>query len=281
MSLNLPPPKMSGPSPAAFHCAAREGAACKRSAAVAVPAPMLRFILGLLCLCASAVAVFSADKPRNVLLIVSDDLCVDLACYGHPLVKSPNIDRLAARGVRFENAYCQYPLCNPSRASFLTGRSPIATKVLTNGPRFRDFIPDTVTLPQLFKNAGIFTARVGKLYHYGVPGDIGTPGLDDPISWNETVNPRGVDKDVEDDIITTAPPSARGSSRFGGQVSWLSVPDERGEHTDAIGASAAIKLLEDHKDKPFFLGVGFYRPHTPYVAPKSFYDLYSLNQIPL
>jgi uncharacterized sulfatase len=241
---------------------------------------MVRYITFLF-LCGFASAVFAADKPRNVLLIMSDDLCADLGCYGHPLVKSPNIDKLAARGVRFENAYCQYPLCNPSRASLLTGRSPIATKVLGNGPKFRDFIPDTVTLPQLFKNAGIYTARVGKMYHYGVPGDIGTPGLDDPISWNETVNPRGVDKDVEDDIFTTAPPSITGSIRLGAHVSWLSVPDERGEHTDGIGAAAAIKLLEAHKDKPFFLGVGFYRPHTPYVAPKSYFDLYPLEKIKL
>lgn len=253
---------------------------CKTTVLAYVPAPMIRFLLTL-CLCASVSAAFSAEKPRNVLLLVSDDLCTALGCYGHPLVKSPNIDRLAARGVRFENAYCQFPLCNPSRASFLTGRSPIATKVLTNGPRFREFIPDTVTLPQLFKNAGIYTARVGKLYHYGVPNDIGTPGLDDPESWNETVNPRGVDKDVEDDIITIAPAGAKGAGRFGATLSWLSVPEERGEHTDGIGAAEGIKLLEAHKDKPFFLAVGFYRPHTPYVAPKKYFDLYPLDKIKL
>ena len=241
---------------------------------------MLRYTLTLL-LCALVSAASSADKPRNVLLLVSDDLCTALGCYGHPLVKSPNIDKLAERGVRFENAYCQFPLCNPSRASFLTGRKPNVTKVLNNGPNFRDAIPDTITLPQLFKNAGIFTARVGKLYHYGVPGDIGTPGLDDPISWNETVNPRGVDKDVEEEIHTIAPPTAKGSGRFGGQVSWLSVADERGEHTDGIGAAEGIKLLETHKDKPFFLAVGFYRPHTPYVAPKKYFDLYPLDKIKL
>lgn len=244
-----------------------------------------RFLLSLLGLVFTASSlvspVLAVDKPRNVLLLVSDDLNTSLGTYGHPLVKSPNIDRLAARGVRFDNAYCQYPLCNPSRASFLTGRSPNATKVITNGPSFREFIPDTVTLPQLFKNAGIYTARVGKLYHYGVPGDIGTPGLDDPASWDETVNPRGVDKDVEDQIHTIAPPTAQGSARFGGTVSWLSVPDEKGEHTDGIGAAEAIKLLEAHKDKPFFLAVGFYRPHTPYVAPKKYFDLYPLEKIKL
>ncbi|HSJ01433.1 MAG TPA: sulfatase-like hydrolase/transferase, partial [Verrucomicrobium sp.] len=235
----------------------------------------------------------AAEKPRNVLLIFADDLCTALGSYGHPLVKSPNIDRLAKQGVRFETAYCQYPLCSPSRSSFLTGRKPVVTGVLTNPgrkadtdepnahPHFRDKIPDTVTLPQLFKNAGFFTARVGKLFHYGVPGEIGTSGLDDPPSWQQVVNPRGVDKDVEDEIQTIAPPNAKGPGRFGGTLSWLSVADDRGEHTDGIAAAEGIKLLEAHKDKPFFLAVGFYRPHTPYVAPKKYFDLYPLDRITL
>lgn len=235
------------------------------------------FLLLFIALGASSHAV---EKPRNVLLIMADDLCTALGSYGHPLVKSPNIDRLAAKGVRFEQAYCQFPLCNPSRASMLTGRTPNVTKVLNNGPRFREAIPDTVTLPQLFKDAGIFTARVGKLYHYGVPGDIGTSSLDDPISWNEVVNPRGIDKDVEEEIFSLNP-KGQGSGRFGGTLSWLSVADDRGEHTDGIGASEMIKLLEAHKEKPFFLAMGFYRPHTPYVAPKKYFDLYPIEKIEL
>jgi len=251
-----------------------------------------RSILALLLLAACTAP--AAEKPRNVLLILSDDLNTALGCYGHPLVQSPNIDRLAARGVRFENAYCQFPLCSPSRSSFLTGRSPNATGVLFNPrrdpgdggeegrhPHFRDTIPDTVTLPQLFKNAGYFSARVGKAYHYGVPGDIGTSSLDDPPSWDLVVNPRGVDKDVEDEIHTIAPPTAKGPGRFGGTLSWLNVANDRGEHTDGVGAAEGIKLLEAHKDKPFFLTVGFYRPHTPYVAPQKYFDLYPLDKITL
>jgi len=238
-------------------------------------------------------AATAADKPRNVLLILSDDLNVGLGCYGHPLVKSPNIDKLASMGVRFEHAYCQFPLCSPSRSSFLSGRKPNENGVLRNPgkdpgsdaaaahPHIRDLIPDTVTLPQLFKNAGYFSARVGKAYHYGVPGDIGTSSLDDPASWNAVVNPRGLDKDVEDEIQTIAPPGSKGAGRFGGTLSWLSVADDRGEHTDGIGAAEGIKLLEAHKDKPFFLTVGFYRPHTPYVAPKKYFDLYPLDKITL
>ncbi len=233
----------------------------------------MRTLLALFLMATLGWAVES-DKKMNVLFIVSDDMNNDLGAYGHPFVKSPNLDKLASRGVKFDRAYCQFPWCAPSRASFMTGLRPDTTKVMDLAYHFRQGMPDVVTMPQAFMKAGYFAARVGKIYHYGNPGDIGTSGADDPASWNQVVNPAGRDKTaLENDILIYPPTTALGSS-----MSLLA--DRTGkdeEHTDGKVATEAIKLLDANKDKPFFLAVGFYKPHCPWVAPKKWFDMYKVE----
>ncbi|MEZ6039299.1 MAG: sulfatase [Planctomycetaceae bacterium] len=221
----------------------------------------------------------------NVLLIAIDDLAGCLGCYGNSVVRSPHLDRLAEKGVRFSHAYCQLPLCNPSRASVLTGARPDAVRVYDLDRHFRDELANIVTLPQLFRQNGWSVARVGKLYHYNVPAGIGTNGLDDAISWDEVINPKG--RDVADEILITNPTPHRPVSAA---LSWLQADGSDDEQTDGMIASEAIQWMAQHQeknsrpdvvDRPFFLGVGFFRPHTPYVAPKKYFDLYPLEAIQL
>jgi iduronate 2-sulfatase len=217
-------------------------------------------------------------KKMNVLFIAVDDMNNDLGCYGHPLVKSPNIDRLASRGIAFANSYCQFPLSSPSRSSLLTGMRPDRTKVFNLTYHFRQDMPDIVTLPQMFINNGYFVARTGKMYHYGNPGDIGTNGLDDRLSWTERYNPAGRDKtSLEPDIINYTPKRGLGSSMS--FLNDLTGKDE--EHTDGKVAEDAIRLMKNNKDKPFFIAAGFYRPHCPWVTPGKYYDMYSLRNMNL
>lgn len=237
---------------------------------------ILNLAVAVLAIACSQIAG-AADAKRNVLFIVSDDLNCDLGCYDDKLVKSPNIDRLAKRGVLFENAYCQYPVCNPSRSSFMTGYYPDQTGVLSNGGNLRKALPDVVTMPQLFQKHGYFVARVGKIFHYSVPNAIGTSSADDPASWQMVINPRGIDREIHDRIHTLQ------KGQFGGTLSWYNIKSRDEEHTDGIGATEAIKLLEsqhpEKTGKPFFLAVGFYRPHTPYVAPSHWFEKYPVDQI--
>lgn len=234
--------------------------------------------LAMLCLCGANASAADTQKP-NVLFIVSDDLNNMLGCYGDPLAKTPNIDRLAARGVRFDRAYCAFPLCGPSRNVILTGLYPNSTGILANQQIFRQTIPSQVSLPQAFRQAGYFAARIGKLYHYNVPNSIGTNGHDDPGSWEMELNPAGVDRLEEQPHIFTLLPN-----QFGGTLSWYASPKSDAHHTDGLMAEDAEWVLErcaKRKDRPFFLAVGFFRPHTPYVSPKSYFDLFPEKEMPI
>ncbi len=222
--------------------------------------------------------VYSQDKKMNILFIAVDDMNNDLGCYGHPVVKSPNIDRLASQGITFANAYCQFPLSSPSRSSILTGYRPDKTRVFDLTYHFRQDLPDITTLPQLFRNNGYYVARVGKMYHYGNPGDIGTNGLDDRVSWTERINPAGRDKTaLELDVINYTPKRGLGSA-----MAYLSDKDGNDpEHTDGKVASEAIALMERYKNEPFFIAAGFYKPHCPWITPSKYFDLYKPEQMKL
>nr|WP_321486259.1 sulfatase [uncultured Draconibacterium sp.] len=229
------------------------------------------------------------DKSMNVLFIATDDMSNDLNTFGNPDVYTPNFDRLAERGVVFQNAYCQAPLCGPSRASLMTGYYPDKTGVFDLGPRFREKLPDAVTMAQLFKNNGYFTCRIGKIFHQGVPSDIGHAGHDDPASWTTTYNPIGKDKTDEYKL-------QGGDAVMLGTYLAMDCNDD--EVTDAISANVALSILRQRtgnqmisaygsygagrvSPEPFFLALGFYRPHIPYMAPKKYFDMYPLEDIKL
>ncbi|TWT70866.1 sulfatase [Crateriforma conspicua] len=235
--------------------------------------PLAILVGTLLGICAATV---DAETPKSVLMIAVDDLGAAIRCYGDPVAVTPNIDRLASRGVKFDRAYNQLPLCNPSRASVMTGLRPDAIKVYDLARHFREELPGVVTLPQAFQKAGYQTRRVGKIFHYAVPAAIGTDGFDDPVSWDQVVNPKGRDK-REEHLVFNAEPHRKISA----SLSWLAADGTDEEQTDGMVATQAIQWLEDVPKRPQFIAAGFFRPHTPYIAPKKYFDLYPLQTIRL
>lgn len=216
----------------------------------------------------------TAAEKMNVLFIAADDMNCDLSVYGHPQVKTPNLERLARMGVRFDNAYCQQPLCGPSRASLMTGLRPDTLDMHTLHHDLRIKNPNVVTLGQMFQRNDYFTYRSGKIYHYGNPSMIGTDANDDPATWTERSNPAGIDKTREPEITNYGPHKGLGIS-----MAWWDPVSKDEEHTDGMVARDVIAQIDKHKDKPFFLAAGFFNPHCPYVAPKRYFDMYPLEDI--
>lgn len=232
-------------------------------------------------------ALLAADAPepaagRNVLFIAVDDLRTELGCYGVEMIRSPHIDRLAAGGTVFDRAYCQQAVCSPSRTSLLTGCRPDTTKVYDLETHFRKHLPDVVTLPQHFKNNGYFTRSVGKIFH---------GGLDDPPSWSEPPARAGRPMyqlpENQQLVVRKAETAKRkkfatASARYNAMTgpAWECADVADNAYSDGAIADAAIEMLQQAKGKPFFLAVGFLKPHLPFVAPKKYWDLYQPDRIP-
>ncbi len=214
----------------------------------------------------------STQKP-NVLFIVADDLNCALGAYGDPLAITPNIDKLAKSGIIFNSAHVQYPLCGPSRVSFMTGMYADQTKSKELRLYVRQTIPDVITLGQKFRTQNYHSVRVGKIYHYHNPRDIGTAGHDDSFTWDRTVNPYGRDK-IEEYMLNKVKPQFDGAT-----LSWLQAEGDDSEQTDGVGAEATMEFLDEFKKsgENFFLAFGLYRPHIPFVAPKKYFDLYDIR----
>lgn len=224
-----------------------------------------------------------ADQRMNVLLIISDDLTATaLSCYGNEICQTPNIDRLAAQGTRFTRAFCNGTYCGPSRASMLSGYYPHATGVLGyTSPR--PAIGHRATWPQHFRNAGYYSARVSKVYHMGVPGGIeysddgrgeeGNDGADDAASWTERFNSPGPEWKAAG-VGETLEGNPDGKKSVVGGNTFVVVEADGDDlvHSDGKTAAKAAELIAQNADEPFFLAVGFVRPHIPFVAPKAYFQ---------
>lgn len=210
----------------------------------------------------------------NVVFIAADDLRNDLGCYGHPEVKTPHLDRLAKRGITFDKAYCQQAVCNPSRASLLTGLRPDTLGIWNLSRHFREVVPEVVTLPELFKQHGYHTENIGKIFHNWRQATEG-----DPQSWSvpEVLHYARHDDDVPQSDSPLPPNLAKAP-----RCMKLDLPDEA--YFDGRIGNLAVEALQERAakpDEPFFLAVGFWKPHLPFNPPKKYWDLYDPNEISL
>ncbi len=210
-------------------------------------------------------------RKTNVLLVAVDDLNNRIACYGDPVVKTPNIDRLGRHGVRFDRSFCNYPLCNPTRTSLLSGKRPETTRIWDNNTPPRTYLGDVVFLPEYFKANGYFTARVGKIAH---------GSYEDAVTWDISESRAGValskrGGQVRDEDHTKA---GRGAPN---KLSWTPTNRPDAEEPDGATARRIVQLITENKDQPFFIGCGFHKPHLPWVAPRKYFDMYKLDDIKL
>jgi iduronate 2-sulfatase len=241
--------------------------------------------------CLSVISILAAlpEKP-NVLFIISDDLTATaLSCYGNPICKTPNIDKLAGQGTRYTRAYCQATFCGPSRASFMFGYYPHASpSVGQRAGRGRNAVgAERESWAEYFKNKGYHTARISKIFHMGVPSNIekGIDGKDDPASWVEKYNSRGPEwKAAGTGETLQKNPDGKKPVHGGNTFVVVEADGDDLVHSDGKTAAKAVELLDKYTamDKPFFLALGFVRPHVPFVAPRKYFEPYlPYSKIPL
>jgi iduronate 2-sulfatase len=255
---------------------------------------LLAALFGVALPCSGA----EGSRPKfNVLFIAVDDLRPELGCYGNAAIKSPNIDALAKQGLQFNRAYCQFALCNPSRASLLTGRRPESIQIYDLVTFVRDRVPDVVTLPQLFKNNGYEARSVGKIFH------VTNGNHEDDASWSAPAwhSPKRAKKakadaeqrktavDANGKAVAVGEETKSGGRKVGDEpfepranmLPYDSPDVADNAMLDGQTAEKAIEVMNEVKDKPFFLAVGFHKPHMPWVAPKKYYDMYADADIKL
>lgn len=246
---------------------------------------MTGLIVGSYC---CPLAAQEQKKPHNVLFIISDDLtAIALGCYGNEVCRTPNIDRLASEGTLFSRAYCQATVCAPSRASILFGYYPPASGATGKTSGRKEVGPDRDSWPQYFRGNGYHTARVSKVFHMGVPTDIapGRDGDDDPASWDEAFNSSGPESKAPGtgETLQNNPGGLKKGAAGGNRFVVVEADGDDLVHSDGKTAAKAVELIDRFKEqnKPFFLAVGFVRPHVPLVAPRKYFEPYDYDDMVL
>lgn len=240
----------------------------------------------------TASSLAAADGKYNVLFIISDDLSAEsLSCYGHRECQTPNLDRLAERSVKFTHAYCQYPVCGPSRAALMSGLHTPSIGVMNNGQSgaFTKNLGDRPSMSQHFRNHDYYAARISKIYHMSIPGDItaGASGPDHAASWDEAFNWKSPEwmsageAAVYSNEKLNKDPEKHYGLGFGTAFYAVKTSTDGTEQADHKTADKAIELLREHKDERFFLAVGMIRPHVPLVVPASFFKPYPAEKMQL
>ncbi len=202
-------------------------------------------------------------------MVVIDDLRTELGCYGVDAMHSPSIDRFAQKGMLFNHAYAQYPVCNPSRSSFLSGLRPDEVGIISNTVPLRRVQPNLVTLPQLFRENGYFTAGIGKIFHLSVDHADERALFVDPLSWDYFF-------DALDGTTKTGRQGA-GRNLTNGKIpwaTWKAAAGDDADQPDGINNLEVLKVLEDNHERPFFIGYGIHKPHDPFIAPKKYFEFY-------